>query len=67
MTENKWKFRGYHIPEYMQQGINLYIENGIRPGDFLTAVICNDLKMTYLYADDTNFHNIPAYVNFFYN
>jgi len=42
------------VPEYMQPGLKRYIENGIRPGDFLYAVLCNDLVAAYLNADDTN-------------
>jgi len=42
------------IPEYMQLSLKRYIENGIRPSDFLYAVLCNDLVAAYLNADDTN-------------
>ena len=62
-----YKFREFGIPERMRSGITLYINNGIRPGRFLTAVICNNLKEAVMYADDENIRNLPAYVNFFYN
>jgi len=61
---------GHHtfiIPEYMRDAIKLYLERGIEPGDFLSAVICNDLREAVGRADDVNIYNLPAYVNFFYN
>ena len=62
-----YKFRGFEIPEYMMGGIERYIEHGIEPGDFLTAVICNDLAEAVGRADDTNIRNIPAYLGYLYN
>ena len=70
-TERKYRFtcdsHTYVIPDYMRNGIDLYIDHGITPGDFLTAVICNDLVGAVGRADSTNIHNLPAYANFFYN
>ena len=62
-----YQFREFYIPERMMGGIRRYIEHGIPPGDFLTAVICNDLKEAIGRADDENIKNIPAYVAYFYN
>ena len=55
------------IPEYMRGGIVRFYENGIPPGDFLTAVIDNDLKEAIGRADGTNQHLLWNYVNWFYN
>uniref|UniRef100_A0A6M3K816 Uncharacterized protein n=1 Tax=viral metagenome TaxID=1070528 RepID=A0A6M3K816_9ZZZZ len=55
------------VPNYMRESVLNYIEHGIPVGDFLTAIICNNLKESYLCADENNLLNIPAYVNFFYN
>ena len=55
------------IPEYMQGGIIRYYENGIPPGDFLSAVINNDLQETFGRADDVNRQCIRCYVMWFYN
>jgi len=60
-------FKNYYIPERMMQGIIDYVRYGIQPGNFLTSIICNQLKQTFQYADDENFNNVPAYVDFFYN
>ena len=62
-----YQFRGFYIPERMMGGIDRYIESGIPPGDFLTAIICNDLREACSRADDENLKNIPAYVAYFYN
>jgi hypothetical protein len=54
----------------MMEGIKLYIDYGskrARPGSFLTAIICNNLRAAVMYADDENMVNIPAYVDYFYN
>ena len=55
----------YTIPKYMKEGILRYLEKGIRPGDFLTAVICNDLRGALAHADDINIVLLPNYVRYF--
>jgi hypothetical protein len=62
-----YSFRGMLIPKNMHGGILRYVEHGILPGDFLRAVISNDLREACSRADDINLHNLPAYVSFFYN
>ncbi len=57
----------YYIPERMMPGIDRYVNHKVRPGDFLQAIICNDLKLACLFADDENIKNLPAYVDYFYN
>lgn len=44
-----------------------YASQGVIPGKFLNAVICNDLQGAIGHADDTNLANLPAYTAFFYN
>lgn len=53
--------------DYMVEGTRLYIEEGIAPGHFLTAVIENDLKNTLGYADETNRLHVREWVSWFYN
>ena len=57
----------FYIPERMMGGIERYINDKINPGDFLQAVICNDLREAVGRADDENIRNLPAYVAYFYN
>jgi len=55
------------LPEHIRGGMQRYIENGIPPGDFLQAVICNKLKESFECADDTNISRMFDIVRFMYN
>jgi hypothetical protein len=55
------------IPDYMQGGLRGWIEQGIWPGGFLTAVLTNDLKEACGRADSTNIAALPNYVQFLFN
>ena len=67
--KDKFKYGGkeYYIPQRMMGGIKRYVNDHIRPGGFLSAVICNDLKLSIGLADEENMENLPAFVNYFYN
>ena len=67
MKEKAYEVQEFYIPERMMPGIKRYIENGIKPGSFLTAIIQNDLIGVCRYADYENLRNIPAYTAYFYN
>lgn len=62
-----YEFRGMVIPDDMLEAIERYVEHGIEPGHFLTAIICNDLKEACARADGRNIGIIPAYAAWFYN
>jgi hypothetical protein len=47
--------------------IERYVLQGIIPGGFLQAVICNDLAGAMQQADDENLANIQAFAAYFYN
>ena len=55
------------IPNYMHDGIIDYYKNGWKPGSFLSAVINNNLKESFLCADDKNIYCIKEYIMWFYN
>jgi len=55
------------IPERMLGALQRYIDHGIPPGDFLTAVLSNDLREACTRADDENQQLIYEYVKFLYN
>jgi hypothetical protein len=55
------------IPARMHPGILNYLLHGVQPGNFLTAVLKNDLKEAIMRADDENIIRLPSYVRFFYN
>jgi len=42
------------LPDYMRGAMKRYMENGIEPGHFLTAVLSNDLMEAASRADDFN-------------
>ena len=55
------------LPPHLQGGVQRYIEQGVPPGDFLTAVITNDLFLAISHADSTSLAALPDIVRFFYN
>jgi hypothetical protein len=55
------------IPDYMIGGLRSYIEYGIEPGSFLSAVLCNDLRGACECADHVNRHRLFEYVQFLYS
>ena len=55
------------LPEHMRGGARRYVEQGIRPGDFLNAVLCNDLKAAFSRADDINTTAMRDWVMWMYN
>lgn len=46
------------LPEGLRDGMRRYIEHGILPGDFLQAVLRNDLVDAVLRADATSAHTM---------
>jgi len=55
------------IPDYMIGGLRRYIEQGIEPGHFLSALFSNDLRQTFEQADEVNSRAVGDYVMFLYN
>lgn len=60
-------FRQWYIPDRMMGGLKRYVEDRIHPGDFLMAVLTNDLVEAVGRADEENMANLPAYVAFMQN
>ena len=42
------------LPDYMRSGARLYIEQGIKPGDFMTAVLRDQFHEAIVRADHIN-------------
>jgi hypothetical protein len=55
------------IPYHMIGGLRLFIEDGIPPGSFLTALLSNDLRETFARADEENSRSIKNWLIFLYN
>ena len=54
------------LPEHMRNGAKLYIESGILPGSFMTAIISNDLATACATADSINKERIYEICSWFY-
>ena len=52
---------------YMLSGMKRYVEYGIQPGSFLTAVLENNLLEAVNYGDASNGTNLVEWVRFCYN
>lgn len=55
------------VPPHCRDGLAAYFETGRKVGDFLTAVLQNDLMLAASYADDHNHAYLVAYAKFLYN
>ena len=62
-----YTFREFYVPNRMMGGIENWVLYGVKPGDFLTAVLENNLRVACERADDENLRNLPAYVGYLYN
>lgn len=54
------------LPEHMREGMQRYVEHGIRPGDFLYFILCNDFVYGLGHADRINTARIVDYAKFLY-
>lgn len=61
--EDHWEW----IPDYMREGMMNWIERGVLPGGFLTAILSNDFMGACNKADETNSRNLMNYAKFLYN
>ncbi len=50
------------LPPSLRSGMKIYVEDGIVPGHFLTAVLMDYLKEAVLTADDQNIILLPRIV-----
>lgn len=55
------------LPEGLQGGMQRYLEHGILPGHFLTAVLENNLFSAVMRADSTNLSLIADIVKWIHN
>jgi hypothetical protein len=67
MSARGYTYRDFFIPDYMVEGLDLWIDHGVLPGSFLTAVLCNDLMDAFARADENNIRQLPAYCAYLYN
>jgi hypothetical protein len=55
------------IPEHCQAGLRRHIEDGGEVGDFLTAVLSNNLSEAVMRADAINLNRLRDYMLFLHN
>ncbi len=60
-------FQDGRLPHYMEGGTRRWLEQGIHPGNFLSAVISNDLFEAFGLADSENCDAMFEWIRFFYN
>ncbi len=54
------------IPMHCRESLEKYILYGVPVGDFLAAVICNDLRGAVSRADENNLPRLKDYIVFLY-
>lgn len=54
-----------HIPPHMHDGLRRYVEDHIKPGGFLYALLCGDIEYAMAKADSINTGYISTYALFF--
>lgn len=57
----------FPVREDLLGALERYLNNGIMPGGFLTAVLENNLAEAFGRADDTNSRNLKNIVGYVYN
>jgi len=55
------------IPELTKQCIDAYVKDGVPLGDFLTAVMANDLMEAFGRADENNRYHMFDIICYVYN
>jgi len=61
------RFDYTQIPQGSMTALGLYIDRRVKPGDFLTAVLENDLMRACSHADHINIDLLPVYAAYLYN
>lgn len=56
-----------NIPHHLWPGLKAFVLTGRPVGDFLRAVISNDLKLAVAHADDESIQHLRDIVRYFYN
>jgi len=66
-ADGSYQFWAQVIPAHMVEAIDRYVEKRTPTGDFLMAVLENNLKEAIHRGDEENVHLLPAYVGYCYN
>ena len=55
------------MPQHTKYQIDEYVNNYMPPGDFVRAVLSNDLMEAFMRADDINMHCMKDIMKYVYN
>ena len=55
------------IPEHMRESVRLYLEHGLKPGSFLTAILEDKLVESVAQVDNINIAQIVSWAKFLWN
>lgn len=66
-TQNRYDCDYTLLPKHIREGFRLYIEEGEKPGGFISACLENKLVEAYGRADEVNQERMRDIVNFLYN
>lgn len=56
-----------YLPHRFFDSMMRWIEHGVKPGSFLSAVLSNDLSESFACADAMSVHELPGIVSWLYN
>jgi len=65
-VEQNFEFRGYSMPSHIAKSLEDYFQRGTPVGDFLQAVIANELFAAIGQADECNIRVLPAIAAYAY-
>ncbi len=66
-SEECYRRMAEQIPSHMMEGLRNYLEHGIPPGSFLTAVLENDFVNAVGQADHINRNSLFAWASVLWN
>jgi hypothetical protein len=66
-SDGCYHYQGFRIRSDMLAALERYIDQGVPVGNFLQAVLENDLHEAVSRADDDNMANLPAFAAWLYN
>lgn len=64
---SRFTFRGISMPVNVEASLQRYVEHGVPPGNFLEAVLANDLMNACGHADEKNESLLMVIVSYVYN
>jgi hypothetical protein len=67
MVDEIKKMNAALVPEHLQEGIEAHCLTGRPVGQFLTAVLCNNLREAVAYGDPASMEGLRGIIQFLHN